>query len=813
MKFASSFLLVIVLFAVAFTQPPEELHSKIRTAVSERRYADAVTDLKLLEQNNAEIFALNNYDYLLARMYEKVGNPAAAMVQYQAVVKRGSILKPYALFHLAAKARSSGNLVLERIYLEELSTFSGESLIAETAKNRIARSLFESGDHVRALKAFESLTTGAAPAKSGTPKAANEVARENKLYLARCQMFLGNTTAAKESFVGLIKTLANPAQPDDIALAAARELDKLDSGANTNSDAKAPALSDYDHLQRASIYQFNRDFADARLHYAAIINNYPTSGIVPDALYQTGRGYTQETNFSEAIKWYERAIEQFPQHPSAKDSLLQAASAYARLGKSGEAVRRYKDYIAKYPDDEKIDRAYLNIIDVLRDNGEEIEAQKWSEKVQETFRGKVTEAQALFAETRIHIARNNWSAAIVELDKLLTLNDLGGTAVPGGTTKTEVIFLRGFALEQSRNFPAAIEAYLSIPDGRNEYYGWRATERLRAITKVPEAKEAVGEKLESFVRAPNEANNTDATRRRVQSALRLTDDPKDVENHLASLRKSYSAIPAYRNLPEFKRLETGRRELRTSPDARKQSGHRALAEELIFLGLYDEAAPEFDASVAGSTQASDDVAFTRAVLYKMGDRADKGVAFIEPQWRNVPLDYQIELIPRETIELLYPAPYKDAFAKHAVPRNVDPRFLLSLARQESRYQPDVKSYAAARGLMQFITPTALKIASSLNRANFDQEELYDPSVAILFGSQYTADLFTLFPNQPEAVAASYNGGEDNVKRWMKRSHSDDPDRYVPEIAFSQSKDYVYKVMANYRVYKMFYDENLGVRTR
>jgi len=32
---------------------------------------------------------------------------------------------------------------------------------------------------------------------------------------------------------------------------------------------------------------------------------------------------------------------------------------------------------------------------------------------------------------------------------------------------------------------------------------------------------------------------------------------------------------------------------------------------------------------------------------------------------------------------------------------------------------------------------------------------------------------------------------------------------VPEIIFTQSKDYVYKVMASYRIYQMLYDENLN----
>jgi soluble lytic murein transglycosylase len=130
-------------------------------------------------------------------------------------------------------------------------------------------------------------------------------------------------------------------------------------------------------------------------------------------------------------------------------------------------------------------------------------------------------------------------------------------------------------------------------------------------------------------------------------------------------------------------------------------------------------------------------------------------------------------------------------------------------RQESRFRPNVKSVAAARGLMQFIPDTSNKIAGELGRDRFDQNELYEPSTAILFGSQYIGNLFKLFPNQPDAVAASYNGGEDNMARWLGRSKSTDPGRYVPQIAYSQSKDYVWRVMANYRLYQLLYDERLS----
>jgi soluble lytic murein transglycosylase len=163
------------------------------------------------------------------------------------------------------------------------------------------------------------------------------------------------------------------------------------------------------------------------------------------------------------------------------------------------------------------------------------------------------------------------------------------------------------------------------------------------------------------------------------------------------------------------------------------------------------------------------------------------------------------------VELLYPAPYIDALLEYAPPRGVDPRFVLSIMRQESRFRPEAKSVAAARGLLQFIPSTADLMAAQLALRDFKQDDLYNPRIAVLFGSQYMGNLFKQFPNMPQAVAASYNGGEDNVARWTARARSNDPDRYVLEIGFAQSKDYIYKVLANYRVYQTLYTEQLQRR--
>jgi len=786
----SLFALSIFSVLAVLAQQDVPRRERIRTAIENREYPVALSLLNDIANSDRKAFELNNYDYLLARMAEKTGDLATAMANYQQVAARGSVLKQYALKHLAEIARDGGNLMLERLYLQQIVSFSPDSLIAPAAQNRLARNAYESGNYNDAI---HMLSTTSAPAP-------NPISRENQLFVARSLLKLGKTDDARAAFLKLINEQPNPAQPDDIALEATRALDSPNLATTTPQE-----LTDQEYLQRASIYQFNRDFADARTHYQAIIRKFPTSGITPDAAYQIGRGFTLEGNYVEAINWFERVQELYPDTRSATDALLQAASAYSRIAKYDEAIKCYQQFIDKYPDDERLDRAYLNIIDVLRDEGRPAEALKWTAKTQEVFKGKLPETLALFAEARIDIARGDWQNALTDLERLTAFSDLGGTRFPGGTSTPEIAFMRANTLEHLEQYFAAIDAYLSIPDGRGEYYGGRATERLKLLQSSESAKPYIKQKIEALNQI--DAKDAETRRKNIQALLRLTDTPEERKKLLDELKKVYAELSGYQKIPSFKFLTLGRTdELKKEPEQPRSAGS-----ELAFLGLYDEAAPELgkqNNNLTSSNPQSDDLAYTLAMLYKRGDMADHAVAFAEPLWRRVPADYQIELIPRDQLELFYPAPYADSLIKYAPIREVDPRFVLSIMRQESRYRADAKSNAAARGLMQFISATAEKMATELDRKTFRNEDLFYPPTAVLFGSQYLADLGKQFPEQPQAVAASYNAGEGNMQRWLMRSGSNEPDIYIPEIAYSQSKDYVYKVMANYRMYQYLYDNNL-----
>ena len=211
---------------------------------------------------------------------------------------------------------------------------------------------------------------------------------------------------------------------------------------------------------------------------------------------------------------------------------------------------------------------------------------------------------------------------------------------------------------------------------------------------------------------------------------------------------------------------------------------------------------------ASAVSRGGDGAYSMAVYCNRGDQSHIAIAFAEPLFKSIPQDYLLELLPRDLIELLYPAPYRDALNRYGAAQGVDPRLVLSLARQESRFNPSVKSAAAARGLLQFIAETAMKLASEEGMDGFRLDDVYSPHIAVRLAVRYVADLLKLFPDNPYAVAASYNTGEQNVERWIFRAGSGDVDRLLAEIAIPETKDYVAKVMNNYRAYRQLYTPDL-----
>jgi soluble lytic murein transglycosylase len=156
----------------------------------------------------------------------------------------------------------------------------------------------------------------------------------------------------------------------------------------------------------------------------------------------------------------------------------------------------------------------------------------------------------------------------------------------------------------------------------------------------------------------------------------------------------------------------------------------------------------------------------------------------------------------------YPAPYRTAILSAAKSRKLDPRFILALIKQESVFKPLAKSPAGARGLLQLTMDAAQKYGPGAGFNSVRESQLYQPDTSITLGAEYIEHLTSMFPGMLEPVAASYNGGEDNVARWLKRAKRKDPGVFTSEVGFDETKGYVQKVMSNYRVYRTLYTADL-----
>ncbi|CAN5811405.1 hypothetical protein BH18ACI4_BH18ACI4_17020 [soil metagenome] len=809
---------------LAHGQAPQDLHARIKSAVDAGDVKAALAELNSLRGSHSEILTSNNYDYLSGRLQEKAGESAGANASYQSVVARQSVLSQYALWHLARLTRSTGDLALEREKLRQLIATAPRSLLREAAIMRLGRSFYESKDYSAAVTALRPL--GESKNRSLT--------REALALMAQSLLAAGKRQEARDGFSRLVMQMPDASRPDDFALTGVRGLDSIDViGTEAASSSALAQLPEAEHLLRASVYQFNRDFDAARRHYLALVERYPQSLTVANALYQTGRGFYLQVKYDEALKYFQRVLEESPDSTSARDALSFTAGIYNRLKRTDEAVAAYRRFIERFPDAPNPERSYLNAADALHEAGRHKEALDWVRQTRASFKGQIGDALALFAQTRIHLAQGAWQDVVADANELRNRPDLGGTRVPGGTTSQELTFLRAYALEQMGRTNEAISEYLSIRDGRSEYYGKRATQRLQAIGSDARTQPLLETRASELRAAANKAINggqPEQGRRLAQNGLRLIQDATAREELLKLVRTAYQELPIFK-LPSFNLLRLGRKEVNTirpQPDATRPS-HEVLAAELFFLGLYDEGVPEFAFALsevsdpngdkpparagtslenAATFTSRSDLDYSLAIYSLRGGLANRAVRFGEQLWKNVPADYVLELAPRELVDLLYPLPYREFLLVHATPRGVDPRFVLSIARQESRFQPDAKSVAAARGLMQFIRETANDVARQLGLSDFTQDNLYNPDTAILFGSQYLGNLFRQFPAQSQAVAASYNGGPENVARWIGRASSQEADRYVPELGFSQTKDYVFKVMTNFWIYQELYDEKL-----
>lgn len=150
-------------------------------------------------------------------------------------------------------------------------------------------------------------------------------------------------------------------------------------------------------------------------------------------------------------------------------------------------------------------------------------------------------------------------------------------------------------------------------------------------------------------------------------------------------------------------------------------------------------------------------------------------------------------------ELRYPTPYRDYLQKASRSREIDEAWVYGIIRQESRFMHYAKSSVGAGGLMQVMPATAKWIAKKLGLNSYHDGMLHDIETNVNLGTYYMRYTLDTFNGQEVMATAAYNAGPSRARRWAASTPLEGA-IYAETIPFSETRNYVKKVLANAHMY-------------
>ncbi len=150
-------------------------------------------------------------------------------------------------------------------------------------------------------------------------------------------------------------------------------------------------------------------------------------------------------------------------------------------------------------------------------------------------------------------------------------------------------------------------------------------------------------------------------------------------------------------------------------------------------------------------------------------------------------------------EQRFPLPMRESVVRRAREISLDPAYVYGLIRQESRFVMDARSHVGASGLMQVMPATARWTARKIGLAGFTPDQITDRETNIAIGTGYLKLVLDDFDGSMALAAAAYNAGPSRARNW-RNGPVLDAAIWAENVPFSETRDYVKKVLSNATVY-------------
>jgi peptidoglycan lytic transglycosylase len=494
-----------------------------------------------------------------------------------------------------------------------------------------------------------------------------------------------------------------------------------------------------------------------------------------DKLYQAGL-------FALAAQAYDQIGRQFPEAASSELSLLAGTCFYKAnsFRQAADALARARSSASK----SQVDAIYYYSLANLSLNTDALALQALAD-LRRIAPNSPRYSDLIYAFGRYHEKRNRETEAANYYSQLIR-------QFPTSENSDEAHYFLAWRTHRSGDFKTAskmllehIADYSNVTENRGKAAYWAALDSERA-----------GDKAQAF------ALYNGLLKRYGAGWYGL-----NAERRIDKLRSEGVQSKSIASDPVLRRAIEGLQSVKLPQEALADTEIERVtkAEQLMRIALHQSAMNELEVAREKAPD-SPRVNLRIAQIYRANG---ENAAALNTLRRAYP-DYGQTLpeeMPREVWEIFYPLKFWTNIKEESRRLGLDPYMIAGLIRQETVFEPGVRSYANAYGLMQVLPSTGRAIArrNSLGGGRITTSDLYNPTLNIQLGCAYVKELIDRF-GRFEYVAAAYNGGPTRVSRWLKELPTGDIEEWVESIPISQTRLYVQGVYRNARQYQRLYDE-------
>ncbi|MCB1035208.1 MAG: transglycosylase SLT domain-containing protein [Acidobacteria bacterium] len=737
---------LILALSMSVEDPRIELVS-LRLASGPAATLERVDTLLATQPDSANRLGLS---YLRADLLETLGRPDEAHRAFADSQSATPALKPFSRLRLALEQDEQGHPEVAAGLVATLLGSNPPSSLRSPAV-QLLRSTIARGGDCRLLRSL-SLDRLAAPDR-----------RSLQLTRAGCLVRSGDAAGASAIMLGLLR--------EEMTDETAREAVEW-----VASMPPARSAADANVLVGLTLHH-HREFARAVRYLQAALR--PGASLPPaleiEARYALARCYFWREDHATAARLFIDLSRRTQAPRERARALYQAARCYELLGDWQQAANSFRTAHNAEPNGALADSALFAALRLEWRSGNEVAALKLYDLL---------------------LARRQWNRTAVRAALFLASSDL----VRGRADRAD----SWLVLAESSGETAHVEAPY-----------WRG----RSLELLGRPEEALGRYLRMLRRYPHHPLSRAALERVRRGDLRTmseaaasrwlrSDDPDELHDAWLVFGdgdpRGAKARQALTKVLLADRAASPFLTLTTVPVEQWPIWRASLREPeelLLALGLWREGAPSIRRHFPPSEPA---LAFTGSRLLALDGATTQSLRLAEILQQRLPSGIPQDFLPVSYQRLLYPPAFGDLIDRQGMRFNVDSALIRAVIREESRYQTEALSNAAARGLMQFVMPTARDLASSLGMGRLQPKDLYEPAISITLGAAYLSELQSHFGDHPFAAVAAYNAGEPQARLWQRYCYSLEPEEYFSKVGFRQTRDYVAKVMTSYSRYRALY---------